>query len=64
MTIHDPESIKAMVKRLGEICLLAEQHALAGTQLPGMSHGYENKDERDAYLIGMRRQNDIMRGEL
>lgn len=25
------EDIKAMVKRLGEICALGEQHALAGT---------------------------------
>lgn len=56
------EKIKAIVKHLADACALGEQHALAGTQPPGMSHGYADKDLRDAYLIGMSRQAAIMRG--
>lgn len=50
-----PDDIKAMVKHLGTICLLGEQHGLAGTMPPGMCHGYADKDELDAYRIGLER---------
>lgn len=67
MIAHSPESIKAMVQRMGEACLQGEQHALDWPSLkePKITHNmYRTKEEYDAYLIGMRRQQEIMRGDV